>query len=178
MRIISGKFKGRRFNPPLKKCITRPTMDIAKEGLFNILANEYFFDDIKVLDLFGGTGSISLEFISRGCTDVSYIDSSHICIKFINEVKQQLEIQDSFNIIKSDVLRYIKSTTDNYDIIFADPPYDYKFTPNIPDIILTGNLLSPNGLLILEHDKRHDFSDNERCVKSKKYGTNIFSFFK
>ena len=178
MRIISGKYKGRKFNPPLKKCITRPTMDIAKEGLFNIIANEYYFEEIMVLDLFGGTGSISFEFISRGCNDVTYLDYSRICIKFINEVKQKLQIENNLHIVKSDVLKYLYNTVKTYDIIFADPPYDYPKTSLIPDIISKRKLISPDGLFILEHDKRYDFENYSGFYKTKKYGTNIFSFFK
>ncbi len=178
MRIISGKYKGRRFNPPLKKCVTRPTMDVAKEGLFNIIANEYNFEEIIVLDLFGGTGSISLEFISRGCHNATYLDYSGICVKFINDIKQKLQIEDHLYIVKSDVLKYLNNTKKTYDIIFADPPYDYPKTTLIPYIIAQRKLIIPGGVLILEHDKRYDFADFSGFYKMKKYGTNIFSFFK
>ena len=177
MRIISGKYKGRRFNPPLKKCQTRPTMDMAKEGLFNILTNQIEFEKISVLDIFGGTGSISLEFVSRGCNNVTYIDNSIACVRFVNDIKEYLSIDNAITIIKSDVLTFLNKTTATFDLIFADPPYNYKYTNQIIDKIFENNLLAGNGVFILEHDKRYEFSDHPLFLQSRKYGTNIFSFF-
>lgn len=177
MRIISGKFKGRRFNPPLKKCNTRPTMDMAKEALFNIIYNSFEFEDSKVLDLFGGTGSISLEFISRGCNDVTYIDNFYLCNNFIKSVKDTLKLSDELRIIKNDTLKFLSTTNDKFDIIFADPPYNYNFSKRIIDTIFERELLNENGLLIYEHDKRLDFSIFKNYSETKIYGTNRFSFF-
>ena len=177
MRIISGKYKGRRFNPPLKKCQTRPTMDMAKEGLFNILANQIYFEDIAVLDLFGGTGSISLEFLSRGCPDVTYVDKSYVCTGFITDIKEYLSIGQEFKIIKTDILMFLERNINKYDLIFADPPYDYKFTEELVSKIFDKGIMTSNGTFILEHDKRYDFSDHPHFQNSRKYGTNIFSWF-
>ena len=177
MRIISGKFRGRRFNPPLKKCHTRPTMDMAKEGLFNILANQIDIDDISVLDLFGGTGSISLEFVSRGCNDLTYVDKSYHCVRFVNDIKEYLSLDNGFRIIRADVLMFLDRNIEKYDLIFAAPPYDYKFTGELLEKIFEKKILNTNGTFILEHDKRHDFSENPYFKNSRKYGTNIFSWF-
>jgi len=177
MRIISGKFKGRRFDPPLKKCNTRPTMDMAKEALFNIIYNSYDFDEIKVLDLFGGTGSISFEFISRGCDNVTYIDNFYLCNNFVKTVKTKLNIDKEIKIIKNDVLRFLSNSNDTYDIIFADPPYNFNFSKKLIEAIFEKNLLANDGLLIYEHDKRLDLSIYKQYRETKVYGTNRFSFF-
>lgn len=177
MRIISGKYKGRRFNPPLKKCQTRPTMDMAKEGLFNILANNIDFEDIAVLELFGGTGSISLEFLSRGCSNVTYVDKSYACNRFVKDIKDYLSIGQEFTIIKADTFLFLERNINKYDLIFADPPYDYKYTEELINHIFNKDILNSNGSLILEHDKRFDFSAHPHFQNARKYGTNIFSWF-
>ena len=177
MRIISGKFKGRRFDPPLKRCHTRPTMDMAKEGLFNILGGKFDFDSIDVLDLFGGTGSISLEFVSRGCPSVQYVDRDFQCIRFVKDVMEKLGIAGELKVSKQDAIDFIRRTPQRYDIVFADPPYNFKHTKKIIDIVLDRNLIKEGGYLILEHDKRHDFSSLPGFVEARVYGTNIFSFF-
>jgi 16S rRNA (guanine(966)-N(2))-methyltransferase RsmD len=177
MRIISGRFKGRRFNPPLKKCHTRPTMDMAKEGLFNILANQIDIEDISVLDLFGGTGSICLEFVSRGCSNITYVDKSYHCVRFFNDIKQHLSLHQELKIIRSDVLMFLDKNINKFDLIFADPPYDYRFTEELIKKIFEKKILKENGTFILEHDKRHDFSKIPNFLNSRKYGTNIFSWF-
>jgi len=152
-------------------------MDMAKEGLFNILANQIQFNEISVLDLYGGTGSIALEFISRGCPLVTYVDKSHICVSFVNDINHLLSLQKEFKIIKSDVLLFLERNTDKYDLIFADPPYDYKFIDKIIDKIFNKKLLNTNGQFILEHDKHHNFTEHPFYLNSRKYGTNIFSWF-
>ena len=177
MRIISGKFRGRRFSPPLKKCNTRPTMDMAKEALFNILINSYDFEDLDVLDLFGGTGSISIEFISRGCENVSYVDNFHLCNKFVNTIKDTLHLDKELKIIKYDAIKFLETTSKKYDIIFADPPYDFKKSKALIDVIFEKDILNIDGVFIYEHDKRHDFSIFPNYSHTKKYGTNLFSFF-
>jgi len=177
MRIISGKFKGRRFDPPLKRCHTRPTMDKAKEGLFNILSGYFDFDDISVLDLFGGTGSIGIEFVSRGCSDVEYVDRDYNCIKFIKTVIETLDIPQFVKVRKQDGIDFLTHTPAKYDIIFADPPYNFKNINKIIEITENRNLIKENGMLIIEHDQRNDFSQSPRFVNSRHYGTNIFSFF-
>ncbi|NNC70217.1 MAG: methyltransferase [Flavobacteriaceae bacterium] len=177
MRIISGKHKGRRINAP-KKLPARPTTDMAKEALFNILNNDYYFDEITVIDLFAGIGSISLEFASRGTKNIISVDSHAGCIRFINDMARQLDVQ--ITTLKSDVFSYLEKTQVKADIIFADPPYELskeKFT-KIKDLVFENNLLKNDGLLILEHSSHTDLSDLEFLAFEKKYGSSIFSFFK
>ena len=177
MRIISGKFKGRRFAPPLKKCNTRPTMDMAKEAIFNILSNSYAFESIQVLDLFGGTGSISLEFVSRGCKDVTWVENFYLCNQFVRNIKTTLNIGNELKLVKNDVIRFLSNTGSKFDIVFADPPYDFKHSKKVIDLIFERELINNGGILIFEHDKRNDFSIYPRFVELKKYGTNWFSIF-
>jgi len=176
MRIISGKHKSRRITAP-NNLPVRPTTDMAKESLFNILNNDYFFDQINVLDLFAGIGSISFEFASRGTKQVTTVDENSGCIKFINKINEELEL--NLNIIKTDVYSFLEKTIQKYDVIFADPPYDFeteKFQ-SIIDLVLDNNLLSEEGILIIEHSKKTDLSKNDSYNRSKSYGGNMFSFF-
>lgn len=177
MRIISGKFKGRKFSPPLKKCNTRPTMEMAKEALFNILQNSYSLEDIFVADLFGGTGSISLEFISRGCENVTWVENFYLCNQFVRNIKETLKIENELKLVKNEVIRFLTNTNKTFDIIFADPPYDFRHSKKIIDLVFEKNLLKENGVLIYEHDKRLDFSIFPYFMELKTYGTNRFSFF-
>jgi 16S rRNA (guanine(966)-N(2))-methyltransferase RsmD len=177
MRIISGKYKGRRIQAP-KKLPVRPTTDMAKEALFNILNNQYYFDDISVLDLFAGIGSISYEFASRGTDKIVSVDQEFGCIKFIEKTAQEFEMP--IQTIKSDVFKFLESCNQHYTIIFADPPYAFQgemFT-DIPKLIFKNNLLEDEGLLIIEHSKHTDLSQLEHFAYSKTYGGNMFSFFK
>jgi 16S rRNA (guanine966-N2)-methyltransferase len=175
MRIISGKFKGRRFNPPVDRAFTRPTMEVAKEGIFNILANNYDFEDLTVLDLFGGTGSISFEFLSRGSEDVTLVELSRNMTEYCTKITDILKAK--LKIVRSDVLKFLKKTDRKFDIIFADPPYDYKMYLELIDLIFELKLLKENGILILEHDLRNDFSKNYQTLETRIYGTNRFTFF-
>lgn len=177
MRIIGGKFKGRKFFPPAKNWPTRPTTDFAKEGLFNIINNNFYFDELKVLDLFGGTGNHSYEFISRGCTDVTYVDKFGGCIRFVNEISKKLEIENEIKIIKSDVFKFVKYSKTQYDYIFAGPPYGLAGLDAIPDLIFEKNLLKPEGWLVLEHNPNHDFENHPKIKQVRKYGKTIFSIF-
>jgi 16S rRNA (guanine(966)-N(2))-methyltransferase RsmD len=177
MRIISGKFKGRRFNPPADNWPTRPTTDFAKEGLFNILNNRIDFEATKVLDLFGGTGSHSYEFISRGCADVTYVDKFPGCIKFVQKTAEELQIKDSIHIVRADVFKFIESTKEKFDYIFAGPPYPLPNLDTIPDLIFQYELLAVEGVFVLEHNPNHDFSTNEHFVEVRNYGKTLFSFF-
>lgn len=177
MRIIGGKFKGRRFNPPAKNWPTRPTTDYSKEGLFNILMNTFDFSALRVLDLFGGTGNHSYEFISRGCTDVTYVDKFPGCVAFAKRTAKELDIESYMHIMKMDVFRFIKMPQKPYDYIFAGPPYPLPNIPEIPDLILEKGLLKEEGWLVLEHNPTHDFSDHPHLLKSRNYGTTIFSIF-
>lgn len=177
MRIISGQFKGRRITAP-KKLPVRPTTDMAKESLFNILNNQYYFDDISVLDLFSGTGNISYEFASRGTEHITAVDENFGCIKFINETSEDFEMQ--ITTIKSDVFKYLERANQKFTIIFADPPYDFPVEDfsKIPQLIFQHGLLEEEGLLIVEHSKHTDLSHLDHYSHSKSYGGNTFSFFK
>ncbi|WP_422084119.1 RsmD family RNA methyltransferase [Ulvibacterium sp.] len=177
MRIISGEYKGKRILAP-KKLPVRPTTDMAKEALFNILNNQYYFKDVSVLDLFSGTGNISYEFASRGAEPISAVDVNSHCIKFISQVAREL----NFNItpIKSDVWAYLEKSDIKYDIIFADPPYDVALVDfeKIPQLVFENDLLVENGILVIEHSKHMDLSQCHNFSNSRKYGGSVFSFFK
>lgn len=177
MRIIAGKFKGRRFNPPAKNWPTRPTTDFSKEGLFNILQNRIEFSEVKMLDLFGGTGNHCYEFISRGCTDATYVDKFGGCVAYVKKLAKELVIEDHLTIVKNDVFRFIKNCVEQFDYIFAGPPYPLKTLDTIPDKIFDNNLLKAGGLFVLEHNPDHNFTDHPYFEQSRNYGTTIFSFF-
>ncbi|WP_179353548.1 RsmD family RNA methyltransferase [Winogradskyella vidalii] len=176
MRIISGLFKGRRITAP-KKLPVRPTTDMAKEALFNILNNQYYFDDISVLDLFSGTGNISYEFASRGTEKITAVDAHFGCIKFINETADAFEM--TISTIKSDVFKFLEKSKQKHSIIFADPPYDFELEAfsKIPELVFENELLEDEGILIVEHSKHTDLSHLAHYSYSKSYGGNMFSFF-
>lgn len=176
MRIVGGKYRGRLFNPG-KSFHARPTTDMAKESLFNILQNQVDFDSISVLDLFSGTGSISFEFASRGCTDITSIELDFQHHRFINEVIAKLNDQ-SIRAIKANAFVYCAKTDQSFDLIFADPPYDHKQFTQVPDLVLGKSLLKPGGLFILEHSKNYDFSDRPEFEELRHYGSVHFSFFR
>ena len=176
MRIISGEFKGRRITAP-KQLPVRPTTDMAKESLFNILNNHYYLDDISVLDLFAGTGNISYEFASRGCKNITAVDADYGCVKFINKTAEDFEM--TIEVIKADVYKFLKQHRETYTVIFADPPYDFdidKFV-EIAQLVFENNLLDDQGMLIIEHSKHTDLSEQPNFSFSKHYGGNVFSFF-
>lgn len=176
MRIVSGIYKGRRFNPPAN-LKARPTTDIAKEGLFNILNNEVDFEEVCVLDMFGGTGNISLEFASRGCRDITLVEMNHVNYQFIKKVIAELDIE-VINTIKGDSFKFIQKVDKQYDIIFADPPYDHKDLPNIPDLVFSKNLIAEGGMLILEHPRTYTFASHPHFESHRNYGHVNFSFFR
>ncbi len=177
MRIISGKFKGRRIQAP-KKLPVRPTTDMAKEGLFNILNNRFYFDEITVLDLFSGTGNICYEFASRGANQITAVDQNHGCIRFIESTAQQFEMP--INTVLNDVHSFLQKTSLKADIIFADPPYnmDLENLEKIVTTVFERNLLLPDGELIIEHEKKMDLAMASQFVSIRKYGGSAFSFFK
>ena len=177
MRIIGGKFKGRRFNPPADKWPTRPTTDFAKEALFNVLNNRLDFESVKMLDLFGGTGNHCYEFISRGCEDATYVDKFPACVQFVRKTAALLDIEEYLHIFQMDVFRFITAATDQYDYIFAGPPYALPTIDGIPDLIFEKKLLSPEGLLVLEHNPHHDFTGHPNLREVRNYGQTYFSFF-
>lgn len=176
MRIISGKLKGKRISAP-KNLPVRPTTDMAKESLFNILNNLYYFDAINVIDLFSGTGNIAYEFASRGTQDIYAIDGNFGCVKFIHKTAKELDLP--INPYKSDVFKFLEKTYLTADIIFADPPYDMDVADflKIADIVFRKDLVKEDGLLIIEHSKHMDLSSHERFSYDKKYGGSVFSFF-
>lgn len=176
MRIVSGKYKGKRIEAP-KNLPVRPTTDMAKEALFNILNNRYYFDEISVLDLYAGIGSISFEFASRGCTDVTSVDRHQGCVKFLEKTSQALDAE--LRCLKSDALDYLKKTGNKYDVIFADPPYDLDQSEfeSLVDLVMERELLKPDGSLILEHRSKMNFQDHPAFEESRKYGSSAFSFF-
>jgi len=177
MRIISGKFKGRRFSPPADNWPTRPTTDFAKEGLFNVLNNRLDFESLKVLDLFGGTGSHGYEFISRGCEDVTYVDKFGPAVNFVRKTAKELGIEDQITIVKSDVFKFIPMAGRKFDYIFAGPPYGLPTLDDIPNLIFEYHLLKEEGLFVLEHNPNHRFEDHPHFIEQRNYGTTIFSFF-
>lgn len=174
MRIISGTYKGRRFQLP-KDLKARPTTDFAKEGLFNILANKVDFEDLSVLDLFSGTGSIAFEFISRGAEKVTIVEQYAPHIKFIRSVSEK--INEPLTIINGDVYKYIETCKQKFDLIFADAPYSDPNLSNIPDRIFKAGLLNENGYLIVEHSSKTSFTDHPLFLEKRVYGSVNFSFF-
>jgi 16S rRNA (guanine(966)-N(2))-methyltransferase RsmD len=176
MRIVSGQFKGRRITAP-KKLPVRPTTDMAKEALFNILNNQFYFDDVSVLDLFAGTGNISYEFASRGTTNITCVDQDYGCVKFINETASSFGM--TIKTIKADVFKFLEKSALKANIIFADPPYEFSLEnfSKIPELVFKNNLLEEDGVLIVEHSKHTDLSALENYSYSKSYGGNVFSFF-
>ena len=176
MRIVSGKHKSRRITAP-NNLPVRPTTDMAKEALFNILNNNYYFDQIEVLDLFAGIGSISFEFASRGTKEIISVDQHQGCINFLNKTNNELDLD--IQTIKSDVYSFLEKTNKKFDVIFADPPYEFtdEQFQKIIDFVFNNQLLLENGMLIIEHSKQTDLSQNVTFTRSKKYGGNMFSFF-
>lgn len=176
MRIIGGSHGSRRINAP-KNLPLRPTTDFAKESLFNILENKIDLEGISVLDLFSGTGGISLEFASRGANEVISVDNNFACTKFLKEKSAEFGLS-CIKTHKNDVLKHLKTESRKFDIIFADPPYEYTHYEDLIKIILENKLLKPSGILIVEHSSRHDFSGKEWFLELRKYGDVNFSFFK
>ena len=176
MRIISGTYKGRRLQPPGYLPV-RPTTDFAKEALFNVLNNLIDYDSTRVLDLFAGTGNISYEFISRGCKSVTSLDNHPRCVSFIHKTALELKMMNLYP-LKSNAMTFIGQTYDSWELIFADPPYDLPRLPDIPGLVLEGNILAPGGIFILEHPKKYSFTDIPGFEQHRKYGEVNFSFFR
>ena len=176
MRIITGIYKGRHFDIP-RTFKARPTTDFAKENIFNVLMQYVDFEDAQALDLFSGTGSISLELVSRGCRQVVSVELDRDHHRFIQECLKKLNT-DKCVPIRGDVFRFLKSCKQQYDFIFADPPYALKELPQIPDIIFERQLLKEDGLFVLEHGKDYDFSQHKNFLEHRSYGSVNFSLFK
>jgi len=176
IRIISGKYKSRRITAP-KNLPIRPTTDRAKEALFNIISNDYYIPELKILDLFTGSGNISYEFASRGAKDITAVDRAYPVVKFVKNTAREFDMP--IKTVKYDVLKFLEKTPDAYDLIFADPPYDidYEKQNKMIDLIFDGELLQPGGIFILEHIDRINFEKHPKFSFSKKYGKSVFSFF-
>lgn len=176
MRIISGKHGGRRFHPPTKMPYTRPTTDVAKEGLFNVLQNNLALESIRSLDLFGGTGSISYELASRGVEDLTIVEKDRKMAEFIEQTAAALHIE-GMKLVKMDVFKFIERCEEKFDLIFAGPPYALANIDELPRLIFEKQLLNKNGWFILEHTPRNDYREFSHYRMSKNYGTTIFSIF-
>lgn len=176
MRIISGKYGGRRFETP-HNLPARPTTDMAKESLFNILANRMNPEEITALDLFAGTGSISFELVSRGAAKVISVEKGNIQQAYIQKIHDMLGLGREHMLLRGDVFRFIKSCREQFDLIFADPPYDLPEMTVLPQLILDRPLLKEQGLLIVEHGKHSDFSSHPHFQEMRRYGAVHFSFF-
>ena len=177
MRIITGKYKGRHFDIP-RSFKARPTTDFAKENIFNVLIQYVDFDSAEALDLFSGTGSISLELLSRGCSRVVSVELDRDHHRFIQDCLKKLAVTDTVIPIRGDVFRFIKSCHQQFDFIFADPPYALKELPTLPDIIIDRGLFKPDGLFVLEHGKDYDFSQHPHFIEHRQYGSVNFSLFR
>ena len=180
MRIITGKYKGRHFDIP-RTFKARPTTDFAKENIFNVLTQYIDFEGAEALDLFSGTGCITLELLSRGCSHVVSIELDRDHHRFIQQCLQKLVSQGDGSFVtplRADVFRYIKSCKQQFDFIFADPPYALKELPTIPSLIFERGLLKDDGIFVFEHGKDHDFSDDPHFVEHRSYGSVNFSIFR
>ncbi|MDG1849832.1 MAG: RsmD family RNA methyltransferase [Flavobacteriales bacterium] len=175
MRIISGSHKSKRITAP-KNLPVRPTTDMAKESLFNILNNRYYFDEITVLDLFSGTGNISYEFASRGTEQILSVDKNFHCVRFIEETASELGF-NAINPIQADVFEFLNKHSQKYDIIFADAPYDMEGLNEIIQLVFEKKILSDYGMLIIEHPKEQNFEDQINFTEKRRYGNVNFSFF-
>jgi len=178
MRIISGDFGGRRFSPPADNWPTRPTTDVAKEGLFNILQNQLDFGEIKMLDLFGGSGSHTYEALSRGCRDVTYVDRFAPALKYTAGILSDLKMAEFVKLHRKDALRFVQKCGEHFDYIFAGPPYGMPRLDEIPDLVSQHNLCSPGGLFVLEHNANHYFAEHPDFEVERSYGGTRFSFFR
>ena len=176
MRIISGTYKGKRLTAP-KKLPVRPTTDFAKESLFNILNNHFYFEDLTVLDLFAGTGNISYEFASRGAKTITAVDQHTECLRFINKTTQELDFP--IRTVKSDVFKFLEKVAPKANLIFADPPYNFtdEQFAKIAALVFKNEMLDPNGFLVIEHSKHTELTDLPNFSFEKKYGGSTFSFF-
>lgn len=176
MRIICGAYKGKTIVTNNKLTI-RPTTDFAKEGLFNILSNRYDITSFDVLDLFSGSGNISYEFASRGCREIHAVEIEPRHVIFIRTTAGNFGFRQ-IRVVRDDVFHFLSICKFQYDIVFADPPYDMTRINKLPDLIFRYELLKPDGILILEHSKRNSFSGHEQWFDHRNYGNVHFSFFK
>ena len=176
MRIIGGEHGGRKFNPPNNMPYTRPTTDIAKEGLFNVLQNNLDFEEIRTLDLFGGTGSISYELASRGVMDLTIVEKDIAMYEFIKKTSAALKLEN-FKVVKLDVFKFILNCTEKFDFIFAGPPYALTTINDLPKFIFEKQLLKKDGWFVLEHTPRNDYKTYPYYKTERNYGSTIFTTF-
>jgi 16S rRNA (guanine966-N2)-methyltransferase len=176
MRIIGGELGGRKINPPNKMPYTRPTTDIAKEGLFNIIENNLEIPELKTLDLFGGTGSISFELASRGATDQTIVEKDVQMYEFIKKTASQLDLAH-LKVMRMDVFKFINQCTEQFDFIFAGPPYALAEIDELPKLVFEKKMLNQKGWFILEHTPRNDYKTFPFYKTERNYGTTIFSIF-
>lgn len=175
MRLIGGKYKGRRITAP-KNLPVRPTTDFAKEGLFNYLRNMIDLENKTVFDLFAGTGNMSFEFVSRGAAPVYSVDINHKCVSFMIQVSKELQFEN-YKVLRRDSMMFLKKCTVTADVIFMDPPYASKNYPKMIETVLERDLLNSGGVCIVEHDKSNNFEEFPLFTESKSYGNVIFSVF-
>ena len=176
MRIIGGEYGGRKFNPPSKMPYTRPTTDIAKEGLFNILQHNLDIEELKTLDLFGGTGNISYELASRGAAELTIVEKDTSMYEFIKKTAGELKIEN-LKVVKMDVFRYIEQCQEKFDFIFAGPPYALTTIDDLPKLIFEKQLLNPKAWFVLEHTPRNSYKNFPFYKNERNYGTTVFSIF-
>ncbi len=176
MRIIGGKYKGRRIDPP-SGFKARPTTDFAREGLFNILNNRIDFETATVLDLFSGTGSISYEFASRGAASVHLVERDQHHISGIKKIIRELDF-GNIRLVHIDVRAFLKTCRTRFDVVFADPPYDLPWLKELPDLVAGSGVIAEDGFLILEHPKSMHFEDHRLFFEHRNYGGVNFSFFR
>ncbi len=175
MRIICGLRKGKKIIAP-DNLPARPTTDMAKESLFNILNNFFYFNSIEVLDLFAGTGNISYEFAAREAIKVTSIDNEQKCIDFISKTSTELQFEN-IKAIRTDAIQYIKNNKQQYNIVFADPPYNFQNIIEIPNIIFQNKLIKEDGWFVLEHSDKYNFENHKNFYQNRRYGRVNFSFF-
>ena len=176
MRIIGGELGRRRINPPANMPHTRPTTDVAKEGLFNVIENNLDISDLKTLDLFGGTGSISYELASRGAKELTIVEKDHKMYDFIKRTAADLKLEN-FKVVKMDVFTFIDHCTEKFDFIFAGPPYALGNIDDLPKLIFEKGLLATGGWFVLEHTPRNDYKNYPFYATERNYGTTLFSIF-
>ena len=176
MRIIGGSLKGRAIEPPAG-FKARPTTDFAREALFDMLGNVYDFEDLQVLDLFGGTGAISYEFISRGAGRVWTVEMNPLHASFISNTARRLGIEGRISVVRHNVFEFLPLCREKFDIVFADPPYALEDLQTLPDKVFAADILHPECWFILEHGDEHSFAEHPRFIREKKYGRVHFSFF-
>lgn len=176
MRIVGGSLRGRRFLP-VGNFGSRPTTDIAKESLFNVLSNIVYFEDIKVLDLFSGTGSISFEFASRGCPDVTSVEIGYNYQQYILKMVIEFGMQKVIRSLRSDAFRYVAKTEEKFDIVFADPPFNLAEVDTLPDLVINHNIINKGGMFILEHSGEGRFNNHPNFLQTRTYGKVNFTFF-